>query len=62
MRRLDPWRQKLAEEALMLTALGYLGEDGEVRCPDCGVVVPRSEGWLASFVCSCGWSFRDLPE
>jgi hypothetical protein len=57
----DRWKRKLAEEALMLSALGYLGEDGQVRCPECGSAVGRSDGWFGNFICSCGdWRLEDL--
>jgi hypothetical protein len=59
----DPWATKLYDEALMLGALGVLCEDGEVRCPVCDRVVPRSEGWVCVFACSCGeWELRDLED
>lgn len=55
------WMRKLESEALMLSALGLLGEDGEVRCPECGSVVPRSQGWRCHFTCLCGdWLLEDL--
>lgn len=54
--------EKLVGEALLLQALGYLGDDGSVRCPECGLVVPRSDGWRLELVCSCGWRIEDVDD
>jgi hypothetical protein len=55
-----PWREKLLDEARLLGALGYLTDDGDVVCPECGRSVERSDGWRMVLVCVCGWRVEDL--
>jgi hypothetical protein len=54
------WSKKLVAEATIFGHLGYLGEDGQVRCPECGGVVDRADGWDMVFACPCGWRIEDL--
>jgi hypothetical protein len=56
------WREKLLNEARLLTGLGYLADSGDVHCPECGELVERSSGWRMVFACSCGWRMEDLEQ
>jgi len=53
------WECKLLDEAAFLHVLGYLRADGTVRCPECGAVVDRDDGWTMRFACACGWWIAD---
>jgi hypothetical protein len=56
------WREKLLNEGRLLSALGYLDDEGDIACPECGRAVVRSDGWRMVLVCACGWRMEDFDS
>lgn len=48
---------QLQDEAIGLSVLGLLNDDGSVACRECGDPVGRDEdGRGVMFECACGWA------
>jgi hypothetical protein len=60
--QLDERIEVLLSEGLLFEALGYLDDDGEMICQDCGHLVERVEDefYRGHFHCSCGWYMEPL--